>query len=569
MVDLHARQAVPLLILLIPAPRSKGLQYAICVYQWLITATSTFYEGLPEPLQHIMHRILALAAALPPLAHIAHGQGLTFSADTSVVIEDAASGESGATAGAENVAAQEVSGDDSPGRVQELARQNLIPVGAFIRTCDCERVRSVKVDDIRDISDKFVADGNDKSSSGLSNMVWGFGQFLDHDLALSIEREDDPTIAVGTETDVMNLHKVVTTNRRGCKNSLNVHTHRVDAGPIYGTEEAYVQEMLREPNTCFLRTAEGGFLPVTTNADSEGRFFMISGDVRVSEHAFLAAQHTVWAREHNRLCREVGKKSRYNGMSEDDKFELVQNVLVAKFQQVVLTEFLPALGITQKDLEDAESKTRLKGVSVEFSIAYRLGHDIIPNAVGDISIADAFNSEDVFLNKVGPRDRPTVTYRDDAEQKLSNVMRQLSTTSANEIDGRLSDALRNFLFGRDMGEDLAGRNIFRGRELGLPTYSGLAECFGITPDDKVERETPDPWLGLLREPKKSGSPLPPTLRAIIIEQFHRSFFGRGGFYWKTFERKVGDFLSEVESSTYGEIISANTDANVSGNVFKA
>ena len=34
------------------------------------------------------------------------------------------------------------------------------------------------VDDIRDISDRFSADGNEKSSAGLSNMVWGFGQFV-------------------------------------------------------------------------------------------------------------------------------------------------------------------------------------------------------------------------------------------------------------------------------------------------------------------------------------------------------------------------------------------------------
>ena len=35
-----------------------------------------------------------------------------------------------------------------------------------------------KVDDIRAISDQFCADGNAKSGVGLSNMVWGFGQFL-------------------------------------------------------------------------------------------------------------------------------------------------------------------------------------------------------------------------------------------------------------------------------------------------------------------------------------------------------------------------------------------------------
>ena len=86
-----------------------------------------------------------------------------------------------------------------------------------------------------------------------------------------------------------------------------------------------------------------------------------------------------------------------------------------------------------------------------------------------------------FLEHGGTFDAPSVTYKDDAESILSNIMLQLSTTKANEIDGRLSDALRNFLFGRDEGQDLAGRNIFRGRDLGIPTYAGLAECFGTTP----------------------------------------------------------------------------------------
>lgn len=34
------------------------------------------------------------------------------------------------------------------------------------------------MDDIRKISDEYAADGNAKSRAGLSNMVWGFGQFL-------------------------------------------------------------------------------------------------------------------------------------------------------------------------------------------------------------------------------------------------------------------------------------------------------------------------------------------------------------------------------------------------------
>ena len=75
-------------------------------------------------------------------------------------------------------------------------------------------------------------------------------------------------------------------------------------------------------------------------------------------------------------------------------------------------------------------------------------------------------------------------YKSNSDELVTRIMRTLSTTSANEIDGKLSDALRNFLF--DFGEDLAGRNIFRGRDIGLPTYAGLAKCYGISPDRQVK-----------------------------------------------------------------------------------
>ena len=84
---------------------------------------------------------------------------------------------------------------------------------------------------------------------------------------------------------------------------------------------------------------------------------------------------------------------------------------------------------------------------------------------------------------------------------------------------------------------------------------------------QVEAETPDLWLGLLREPTVGGSPIGPTLRAVLVEQLHRSFFGPGGFYWQDDLSRVGGFVPEISSSQYSDIISANTGASVSGNVF--
>lgn len=90
-----------------------------------------------------------------------------------------------------------------------------------------------------------------------------------------------------------------------------------------------------------------------------------------------------------------------------------------------------------------------------------------------------------FLDMTGPGSAPTVRYKASAEGNLKSIMTKLSTTSANEIDGKLSDALRNVLFGHSEAQDLAGRNIFRGRDLGMPTYAGMAQCFGTVPDSTV------------------------------------------------------------------------------------
>ena len=215
----------------------------------------------------------------------------------------------------------------------------------------------------------------------------------DHTLALSLEEEEEPAIDVETQTGVMELHRFTTTTRRGCRKSLNAHTPIADAGAVYGSDREYLMNTLREPGTCRLREAKGGFVPVTTRPDSNGQFHLLAGDIRVSENAFLTAQHVVWLREHNRLCSVVENDSELRKRSVDAKFELVRNVVIAKFQQVMITEFLPALGITLGDLEDAKPMFDGNGVSMEFSIAYRLGHDLIGNDIGGIEVRDAFRSE--------------------------------------------------------------------------------------------------------------------------------------------------------------------------------
>lgn len=71
-----------------------------------------------------------------------------------------------------------------------------------------------------------------------------------------------------------------------------------------------------------------------------------------------------------------------------------------------------------------------------------------------------------------------VSVKPGANALLENVLQQVATNKAAEMDGKMSDALRNILFGPTFQEDLASRNIFRGRDLNVGTYGFVAKCFG-------------------------------------------------------------------------------------------
>lgn len=449
-----------------------------------------------------------------------------------------------------------------------VATQELFRVDLYTRTCECKDIGTPETADIRLISDAFASSGDSDNSFGLTNMVWGVGQFLDHDMALSIEDEESDFSYVETELSEMGLHDAVFQQSGRCKNTVNAQTPLLDASQVYGVSKQFLERVLQEPQSCKLRTEAGTFPPITTEANEDGVFFFVTGDIRVSEQAFLATQHIIWIREHNRLCDVIAANPSTSRLNWRKQFDLARAVLTAKWQRVVLEEFLPALGITQAELQAAAPVLQSPSISVEFSIGFRLGHDLIGDVVGDVGIVEAFNAEAFFTDAGGTPDEPTVSLKPDAESRFTRIVRGLSTTPCKEFDGRMSDALRNALFGAAAGEDLAGRNIFRGRQIGVPQYGELAQCFGIFPDANTQATTPDAWLGLLREPKTLGSPLGPTLRAMMVDQFARTVFGPQGFFWANDISALGPFLAEVQSSTYAQIIAANTDFPATGNVFR-
>jgi hypothetical protein len=142
-------------------------------------------------------------------------------------------------------------------------------------------------------------------------------------LARLIERPLYLAIAEAVAHNGVQVGRVSSNCVNGCRLPKSVATPQIDAGPIYSNLPSFTNNVLREPNSCKLRTSAGNFPPVTTNP-SGGRHFYLAGDARVDEHALLTNMHTIWLREHNRVCDEV--KARQPSLSVEKQFELARNV---------------------------------------------------------------------------------------------------------------------------------------------------------------------------------------------------------------------------------------------------
>ena len=56
-------------------------------------------------------------------------------------------------------------------------------------------------------------------------------------------------------------------------------------------------------------------------------------------------------------------------------------VVAAKMQQITVKEFLPLLGLDERSVRNYRPSSTSNAISIEWMIAYRFGHDLIPDQV--------------------------------------------------------------------------------------------------------------------------------------------------------------------------------------------
>ncbi len=338
----------------------------------------------------------------------------------------------------------------------------------------------------------------------LTDFVWQWGQFLDHDIDLTEGADPAEPMQIpvpagdpyfdpgwtGTQTIEMNRSVYdVSTGHTTARQQLNQITAYIDASNIYGSDQGRA-DFLREFDGGKLKTSVGNLLPYNdgsqANAGGPGTNMFVSGDVRANEQVGLTAMHTLFMREHNRLADEIAA-AEYSGADLSDPavdeaiYQKARMIVGAQLQAITYNEFLPALlGDQGLSVYEGYDPTVNAGIFNIFSTAgYRLGHSMLSTELlrldndgnsipeGNLELRDAFFRPDRLANEGG----------------IDPLLKGLASQKMQEIDAKVIDDVRNFLFGQpgQGGFDLVSLNLQRGRDHGLPGYNEARVAFGLQP----------------------------------------------------------------------------------------
>lgn len=444
----------------------------------------------------------------------------------------------------------------------------------------------------REISNSVLAaTGETPDAFHWSGLLWGWGQFIDHDLTnqatskksyhtIPVPAGDpwfDPQATGHAFIPYKPTHPTPGTGKTTPLEPWNQNTGWLDASMVYGSNRNRANA-LRSHQGGKLLTSEGNNLPYNTmglkndnDVHAPEESLLVAGDVRCNENPLLLSLHTIFMREHNRLCDELARK--HPGWDDEKLYGEARRRVGALVQSITYREYLPnLLGPTRMPRYEGYKPDTDPRVTLEFVTAgFRLGHSQLSGTIfrnepdtdmiaqGDATLRDTYFNPARTLQEGG----------------IAAVLRGAADYVQQATDLELSDDVRCFLFGPPGagGLDLGAINIARGREQGLPDFNSVRAAYGMQPladfeelTDKPETaarlrtlygsiDKLDPWVGMLAEKPDEGSVVGRTVRHIIVDQFTRLRDG-DRFYFEH-DPALRDELDTIKSTTLSAVIARN------------
>lgn len=430
----------------------------------------------------------------------------------------------------------------------------------------------------------------------LSDLVWVWGQFLEHEIYLTPDNSND-TAYITTETKEEDPNeeypnRIIFFNRSKAvlnshpREQCNIISSFIDASIVYGSSSDRAHELRKLDGSGKLKTSLADnnevLLPYNidnlSNASLPGQIpsnLFLAGDVRSNENVVLTAMHTLFVREHNRLCDIIVQNIPEWLYQEELIYQHARKIVGGIMQKITYNDFLPALlGHHMINSYNGYDKNINSSTQTEFSTAgYRLGHSMLSS-----HIQIGTNPNDFVLLK-DAFFKPEYIQENGIEQLLLGSSKQ----KMKKINNEIIDDVRNFLFGPPTAShllDLATLNIQRGRDHGIAGYNDVRESYGLLRKSNfsditsnIELQTKlqalyispnyiDPWVGALCEDHIVGAAVGELTSTILKEQFRK--LRDGDRFWYENDQCIQKFeLDIINNSTLSSVILRNTNISSS------
>ncbi len=441
----------------------------------------------------------------------------------------------------------------------------------------------------------------------LSDFVWVFGQFLDHDISLVENFEfathpeeaaiifpplNDPFFSPGEIIPMMRslASEGTGTDTENIRQHDNAITAFIDGSAIYGSSKERA-DWLRSFQDGKLKVSQGNNLPWNTtdgefnsNIDSSTPFmesdgssskFYVAGDVRANENPLLLSMHTLFVREHNLVCDEILETS--PALSDEEVYQFARKIVAGKLQSIVYNEWLPVLNINIPSYNGYFPQVNPGIMNIFSSSAFRMGHTLINSEIirmrnnGDLIARGNISLKDAFFNPLAV----------DLAGGIDPYIKGMGTQVQQDFDCKIISDVRNFLFGEpgQGGLDLAAININRGRERGMPDYNTVRQDFGLPPLDNFDElcdeeeisllleqiyqdiNDVDSWVGMLAEIHLNESLFGELVTTILQRQF-RALRDGDRFYYLNDDAIPVNWKEVIHHTRLHDIIMRNTSIDL-------
>ncbi len=461
----------------------------------------------------------------------------------------------------------------------------------------------------------FNQEGDVYDNLELSDFSFVWGQFVDHDITLVPDGNEPFIIKVpkgdkwfdpnSTGNAIIPLIRskydqlsgTSPSNPRRYENEITAY---LDASNVYGSTEDR-SKWLRTFEGGKLKTSEDNLLPYNTvtgyynstvdpNAPAmdhpvtppDGKWF-VAGDVRANENPLLTTIHTLFMREHNRICDKLA--ATYPRWEDERLYQEARRIVIAEEENITYNEWLPTIGVHLDEYKGYNPAVKAQIMNLFSTASFRYGHSVLNGRIlrfdDNCSVYENGHTylRDGFFN-------PSMI-KIETKGKIEPYLLGMMHQRAQGLDTKLVDDVRNYLFGAPEagGMDLAAINMQRGRERGIPDYNTIRKDFGLQPIVSFATMTKDielnqklfevygdvnkidAWVGFLAEDHLPGS-LFGDLGLLVMKKQFSAIRDGDRFFFEIDEGLTEDQKRAIRFTTLDDIITRNTDLeNIPNNVF--